>query len=524
MAINNQPVINFFTASRKSVMEHEEVLLEWEVANAKKILLDGVSQKARGFCSVTVRQNHIFELIAENGRLSVSESIAVYLADPEIIQFVTDATIITEGLPIVTDLQIKNATSWELSVEYQDSGKKKILAKSTIENGYVVFSHRETTSPIGTCIMQLTAFNGKANVAVQNIHLWQRHLEVSINTDKRFVKALEPVRVTWNAANANKLILNPGNIEITDLPYYDFIPVGNSDIRLEVTATGDFGQRKSDAKQIFLSRVDYISTSNNGNINKPEFYLNWAATGIQDIRLQPGNIQVKESERNFAIPASGRPVTYTLFGRVYANEEVSQSLTLLPCIVHGCRLDKGSAIVGTMASISWQADEVRNIQIQFSDSPVIIDVPCNETSYQFQVFERRNRVKLIIWGDTNVEVADIPIPVYHGPEITALKLPSINIKLGVSWITSPGGANMLQYMQPPVNQNLTVNRITKKMTAKLLIFFSTPSNRMLYTIFYKSKQQGIAVVRAGRLTKAIFLQLYDKLAYVLKKIKQSKTT
>jgi hypothetical protein len=286
--------------------------------------------------------------------------------------------------------------------------------------------------------LQLITKNGYEPGPVEIIRLGTRNLSLALKTDKLVVKAGATVRVTWRAENYTKLVFGPGDIDVTNLLYYDFTPADDSDQRIELKGDGDFGQQLTDTVTLFVARISNTYTSNNGDSTAPLFYLNWSAYGIERMRLLPDNMFVRENETNHVIPSATVPVTYTLAGTTYDGEEVLTPLTLLPCSVSSSlSLERGMAIVGRMATLHWKAAHVRSIQLFFSDSPAPVNLPAGDTSYQFQVTHNMDKVKLVLWGDVNVIESEIPVPRFVGPEIRQLRTPTLSLQLGVAWMHSP---------------------------------------------------------------------------------------
>lgn len=480
MSILDKPVIKYFRASATEVMANEEITIEWNVENARKVRLDGLEFADKSSLNLYIQDNRIFELSATNLVGKEVQKLSVFLLTPVVLKFEADSQTIKEGEPVNLHFQLKNALHWKLMAEYTSisGNRKETVAEEKAEKSSAVFSKSISIILKGACTLSLITRNGYEKGLVETLRLSVPHLLLDMFTDREVAKKDSFVRVTWRTQNANKIILNPGNIDVTDLDHYDFLVKGNHDIQLELKASGDFGQQAASNKTIYLARVNSIYASNNCDVFCPSFYLNWFATGLHNLKLMPDGIPVHESEVKFKITESPVPVTYTLTGETSCQEEVSESITLAPCSIQYFLLEKGEVIIGSVATLSWLVKDARRVQLKFSDSPLAIDIPLSESSYGFQVFKGRDKVRLFAWGDTNLVEQEIPIPAFESPRITLFKVPTLSFCLAISWMPSPVIKAETRASQTFSIMNMSSGR-EKSIYYKIVGLLSAPSSLVL---------------------------------------------
>lgn len=471
-------------------MTDEEITLEWSVENARKVKLDGIEVADKDNYILSVHDNRTFELTASNWAGKEVQTLAVFLLTPVVLKFEADSPTIREGEPVSLHFQLQNAAFWKISAEYSSAfgNRRETIMEEGIKNPSRFFSKSVSLTVKGACTLSLITKNGFEKGLAETIRLSVRHLFLDMYTDRAVAKNGSFVHITWETQNANKIFLNPGNVDVTNMDYYDFLVEGDRDIQLELKAFGDFGQQATVSKALYLARINYISSSNNGDASYPVFYLNWSATGLQKLKLLPHDIPVYESEARFKIVESTAPVTYTLSGETSDQEEVSASITLTPCSIQYFLLEKGKVIIGSVATLAWLIKDARRVQLKFSDSVAVIDVPLSESKYSFQVFEGKDKVKLFAWGDTNMVEQEIPIPSFESPRILALKIPALNFHLEINWVASPiiKSAAKASMLYSIINSSSASGRSLYYRLARLL---SAPSTILLNIMFLSRTSQ-----------------------------------
>src|SRR5688572_27379129 len=230
-----QPGIITFKGTPEEVMADETVLLDWEVVDAREVYLDGFLMDAKQTYKVSVSNNRLFELKAVNRKETVYEYVEIRLLKPETIRFDTTSNTIIEGQPVEVFFQVKNAHAWQLIAEYDLAAGfgNETLAGGKIENGRALFEHKQEFYLKYSCTLRLILLNGFLGWPSETIQLYKRKLRLELYADHSVVKQGNTVRLTWIAENANVLYLNPGNIDVTGLPYYDFVVNDNRDILFE---------------------------------------------------------------------------------------------------------------------------------------------------------------------------------------------------------------------------------------------------------------------------------------------------
>lgn len=429
-------VIRYFRADREEVMANEPILLEWEVDHARKIRLDGVEQSGNSH-KTFINSPHDFRLSAYGlyGKSTAYRLISLY--KPVILLLEADVIQVTEGAPVSFTLRFRYGQNWKLTVEYSGrlNGETEVLGTGTIMDGYVIAEQkvRVMLKDMGTVRLQVR--NG-SEMAIETTRLGKRALGVRLELDRDKAVPGASVRVTWEAAYAKELWLNPGHIDLTGLSYYDMVINGDHDVQLEIVANGDFGDQARDSRTVLLARISSFASSNNGDLLNPEFYLNWFTMRFWQLRLLPDNLPVSDVEDRYRILPSG-PESYTLVGITRQREEVSSTISLGHCHIGSFELDNGKAMIGTTAVLHWSVTGARSLQLRFANDPVPVDLAPTATQHPFQVFKERHSVTLVAWGDLNVMTLNIPIPWFTGPEIQMIRLPLLDLRLGVNWISSP---------------------------------------------------------------------------------------
>jgi hypothetical protein len=439
MSILERPVIHYFRATPDEIMADEEVLLEWEVEKYRKLRLDGIAVTGENTYHVYPGFERTYELVASGFGKKTSQQLTIRLFRPEMLLFEASTSVITEGVPLDLRFLVKHALSWQLVADYNFSygGKEEKLAEGKIENGHAVYEHKVAVLLKGACMIRLKTNNGHQAGMDEIIRVGIMPVSVKLKTDQSVVRQGDTVRVSWISQNARRLVLNPGNIDVTQLAYYDLVAEGDRDIELEIIASGDFGQKEIDTATVWLARINKFESVNNADPANPEFYLNWNATGLQYMKLLPDNCFVHENGLKHKIPASNNPVTYTLTGQTVSGEPVSAALTLQVCTLSHPQLENGSVIIGRMAKLKWKASNARLVQIQFPDTLQPSTLPGHVSEYEFQARKEVDKVKLVVWGDVNVVMEEIAVPRFKGPEIGQLSIPSLSLRMGITWLPSP---------------------------------------------------------------------------------------
>lgn len=480
MDILKKPVINYFKVSAHDVMDGDEVSLTWEVQGSKKVRLDGIEQEASGAYHAIISTDRSFVLTASSTAGRTEEIVTINLLRPQVLRFDTDAAVVRENIPIIASFQLKHTRLWKLNAEYgygADS-RTETVARGQVEDGKAESAHTVPVNLTGACILKLITNNGSALGRPVEIRLGARVLTAELMPETFITRKGATVRIGWDVQNANKQILNPGNLDVTGLTHHDLIIAGDRDVELELIAYGDFGKKITCSKTLRLAKINRFNTSNNEHADKPEFYLNWSATGLDAMRLLPDNIPVNESVSKHGISGGTIPLLYTLTGRIYTGEEVTGSLTAFPCTIKSFALEKPEVIVGTTTSLHWSVEHATLIQLKFSDEHGVIKLLPTDTAYHFQVRKTITAVKLIVWGDINVIEMEIPVKPYVCPEIRQLHLPAVSLRVGVVWL--PGPASQVQRGSGNTNQPLLRTAVsTHALYNRMLQYISMPSYWLL---------------------------------------------
>jgi hypothetical protein len=478
VALFDKPVIKYFRASAEEVMANEHVRLEWEVDGARGVKLDVMDVNSAGHHDFFIVRERTFELTASVILQKTFSQVTVRLRKPSIVFFETYGTIVTEGVPLEVHFRVRQALHWQLIAEYTASagGKREIIAEGATGEGHDL-EHQVRVLFKGACTLRLLAENGFEK-CVEMRRLGVRQLSVSFTVDDYIVKTGSVVRIGWKAENANRLVFNPGNIDVTDFGYYNFVAHGTSEIHLELSAEGDYGQKAIDTETLYIAGVNFFRASNNEDVSNPNFFLNWKTTGLSELTLQPQDVAVPDNASKYRVEASLQRQVMALRGRTGQGEDVTAEICMEVCTIERFVLRTGKAITGTLATIEWEATNARFIQLKFSDSNAEEPVQSSQTSYTFQVFKDRHRVKLFAWGDTNLAEREIPIPLFESPEIKSLLVPTIGLHLGITWKNFPS-AGLVRQTRDLTVVTSRLNRKSRRLVQFLAHLAVWPSSILL---------------------------------------------
>jgi hypothetical protein len=246
----------------------------------------------------------------------------------------------------------------------------------------------------------------------------------SFTADKLIIPAGKTVRLTWNVTYARKVMIQPGNHEVSDTNFFDYKPEGIHDVEVSITVYGDFNEKVSQSLKICIAWLGNIRKTNNGNAGNPEFFLGWDSAYVEHVTLNPGAIAVSPTATRFPIPAKDETGEYYLQGATITGDEVKHSFSLHAADILFFEASRTAAIVRTKLYLRWRAMNARKVML---DHGIGNQTGQEEVSITMQ--PGMERITITVWGDINVVTQTILIPLMKGPEIVKIKMPVPDLKI-----------------------------------------------------------------------------------------------
>ena len=340
VTVNNDPVIDSFTADMSTIVEGEQTTLRWTTTNADSASIDnGVGQvELDGFITVDPLVTTTYTLVVTNNHGSASANLTITVNQLPRVSIFAQPDTITRGESAVL--------SWTSSIADMVS----------IDNGVGVQAPNTagtyTVTPDVTTTYTITAANefGEATDSVTvTVHPLPT---VSISTETPVICSGDSAELNWTSTNANTVIINQGIGEVALSGTTAVAPV--ADITYTIIATNEYGTVTADVTitvnplPTAQLTVDRDSIAQGGSAT-----LSWTTTNAASVSIDPiGEVGLEGS----LVVDPDETTTYTLTatadnGCRDATSSVTITVHDLPTITISASPD--TITEGESSTLSW---------------------------------------------------------------------------------------------------------------------------------------------------------------------------
>ncbi len=283
------PTIQSFESDKVQRDDVSPVTLSWHVINAEKLILNPGNIDVTNLSSFDVFPIKIttysLEAYSFFGVKSKSEiSIKVSQEAPKVKLFKASTTYRMDKTPVELSWDVEGAEEVILRPEGRTlSSRGSLFVDPRKNTNYTLVS----TSMFGVETQK------EVSIEVSNEPPAIKFLKA----DKKIREDITPVILTWQVGGAEKLTLQPGNIDVTHLHSYEVTPLKNTTYVLEVTSYFNVNERSEIQVKVSdkPAEIDFFNTSARMRTDKTPVQLSWNVSGAEDVVLEPFGISVPSS-------------------------------------------------------------------------------------------------------------------------------------------------------------------------------------------------------------------------------------
>lgn len=428
--ISAKPDIRF-EASQTTVIAGASIVLSWIVTRAQRVFVNSREVAHNGEQIETIEEDTKFKLEVNGKGLFADHKkiVAIKVPQPVISSIEFVSATIREKTPVILRLALQYCSHWKLEVAYLTNNRlPEVVATGNNETRQSEYSEEVEVFLKAACSLVLTIFNGKKEASSRPYYLdTAKPIINDFTTDKLIIAADGTVRLNWKTEHHHKLLIQPGNYDVSNDLFLDYKPANTRDVTVTLIAYGDFGQQASRSLQIRVAWLGHHTTSNNGNASNPEFFLEWDSAYIEHVTLNPGGVSVPATAKRF--PISGREETgdYYLQGATITGEIVKYPFTLYAADILFFEASRTSAIIGTKLYLRWRVTNARRVTLSHG-----IGSQTGQEEVIVIMQQGMETITITVWGDINIVTQSLYIPLLKGPEITRIKIPLLELKVQLS--------------------------------------------------------------------------------------------
>jgi serine/threonine protein kinase len=278
-SVQGEPEIVEFKTNIDHLNFKQQVTLTWNVTGAFKVFINGHNVSKDKDYKVSPNRDSRYELVAENvfGKTSKKElNITVSKEPPEIIEFKANEKVRNNQDPIILSWETKYAEKIMLYPDLKD-----VTSLKSVE----VFPVRDTLY-----FIEVESFFGVKKALEIKIEVSKEPpLIHSFSSDKKLRTDKTPIQLSWEVSNTKKLVLQPGNIDISNKRELNVKPV--RDTNYSLVAESFFGVTTSEELEVLVSKkpptiTEFSITPEIRKTKKPSV-VKWNTVDAEKVTIFP---------------------------------------------------------------------------------------------------------------------------------------------------------------------------------------------------------------------------------------------
>jgi len=354
------PIIKSFTANHLIREDLHPIKLTWNVVNAEKIRLQphNIDVSNLNEYDVYPITDTVYTLEAESYfgiKQKQTLQIEISKKPPKIAEFVATPIIRQSKNPI--ELRWKTEKAKEVTL--YPKGKKLPLSGS------------KKVKPLSDTTYRLEVISHFGVKHAEEIHIQVSKVPPIIKsfTANHLIREdLNPIKLIWNVDNAEKIKLQPHNIDVSDLNEYDVYPTTDTVYTLETESY--FGVVQIQTLQIQVSKkppvISGLIATPSIRQNKNPIVLRWKTAKAKDVVLYPTGEKLPLIGSKEVMPLSD--TTYKIeaishFG-VKHTEEIQVLVSKAPPIIKSFTANRLIRESLNPIKLVWDIENAEKIRLQ----------------------------------------------------------------------------------------------------------------------------------------------------------------